>query len=68
MSGVPGKELNAHQVQLIAVCTLCLISSTTVVGLRFFARHVAGVKFWWDDCAAIVALVSLRFFMFVDVR
>ena len=59
MSGAPGGgELNHRQVTLIAVCTLCLVLSTVVVGLRLLARHLSEVKYWWDDAAAIAALVG----------
>lgn len=51
------KGYNTHQVQLIYVTSFCLISSTFAVGLRLLARRQFGIKLWWDDYIAVIALV-----------
>ena len=51
------KDYNRHQVQLIYVTSFCLISSTLAVGLRLLARRKFGIKLWWDDYIAVLALV-----------
>lgn len=57
-SGVPGEGFNNRQVQIIAVCTLCVTLSTLAVGLRLLVRRVASAAhMWWDDWFTIVALV-----------
>ncbi|MCJ1265139.1 hypothetical protein MMC22_005014 [Lobaria immixta] len=51
------KDYNSHQVQLIYVTSFCLISSTLAVGLRLLARRKFGIKLWWDDYIAVLALI-----------
>lgn len=48
---------NSHQVQLIYVTSFCLISSTFAIALRILARRQFGIKLWWDDYIAVLALV-----------
>lgn len=52
------KNYNSHQVQLIYVTSFCLISSTLAVSFRLLARRKFGIKLWWDDYIAILALVG----------
>lgn len=66
MSGVAQKQLNSQQIRLVAVCTVCLLLSTTVIALRLLARRASGVKFWWDDHVAILALVRRNIFFAAD--
>lgn len=53
-------DYNDHQIQLIAVTSFCLISSTLAVILRLIARRQFAIKLWWDDYACIVALAGLK--------
>ena len=47
-----------RQVQLIAVCTACLVLSTAAVGLRLLVRRFGSVANpWWDDWITVLALV-----------
>lgn len=57
MNDGSNEGLNNRQIQLIAVTTTCLILSTSVVVLRFYARWITAAHYWWDDWIAIVALV-----------
>ena len=58
MSGVPGEGFTNRQIQIVAVCTTCLTLSTIAIGLRLLVRRViATADLWWDDWAAILALV-----------
>ena len=43
---------------LIAVSVFFIVVTTIVVPLRFFARYLANVGFWWDDWILLVAWVS----------
>lgn len=48
-----------RQIQIIAVCTTCLIVSTIAIALRLLVRRViATASLWWDDWVAILALVT----------
>ena len=58
MSGVSGEGFTNRQVQIVAVCTTCLILSTIAIALRLLVRRViAIVDLSWDDWAAMLALV-----------
>lgn len=59
MSGVPGKSFDNRQVQLIAVTSACLVSSTLVIVLRLIVRWSSAAVLWWDDWVAVLALVWL---------
>ena len=53
-----GSEYSVRQVQLIAVCTICMTLSVTVVGLRLLVRRIGSVaNSWWDDWVTVLALV-----------
>ena len=58
MSGPHRQAMNVRQIQIVAVCTLCLVLSTAAIILRLLARRISTVKYWWDDGTAILALVS----------
>ena len=54
-----GAGYSERQVQLVAVCTLCLVLSTIAVALRLLVRRFGSVaNTWWDDWITVVALVS----------
>lgn len=55
-----GSGYSVRQVQLIAVCTICMVLSTTVVGLRLLVRRIGSVaNTWWDDWVTVLALVCI---------
>lgn len=55
-----GSGYSVRQVQLIAVCTICMTLSVTVVGLRLLVRRMGSVaNSWWDDWVTVLALVCL---------
>lgn len=59
MAAKSGSGYSARQVQLIAVCTICMTLSVTVVGLRLLVRRISSVaNSWWDDWVTVLALVA----------
>lgn len=59
MSWVTDDPYNTRQIHLFVTTSLCMGISTVVVGLRLLGRRLVGVKLWWDDCVAVLALVCL---------
>lgn len=57
MGWVTDKPYNVHQIHIFIATGLCLGLSTAVVGLRLLGRRLVGVKLWWDDCVAVLALL-----------
>lgn len=47
-----------HQPQLLAVTSVLLALSTTLVVLRLVSRGISSMKWWFDDLAIIIALVG----------
>lgn len=59
MSWVTDEPYNVRQIHLFVATGLGMGLSTVVVGLRLLGRRLVGVKLWWDDCVAVLALVCL---------
>lgn len=66
MSWVTDESWNARQLRLFVATGLCMGISTVVVGLRLLGRRLIGVKLWWDDCVAVLALVYMNQILRVD--
>lgn len=51
------EPFNSRQIRVIAVLSLITILSTLAVILRFLSRRISHAKIWYDDYAAVAALV-----------
>lgn len=57
----PGIDLSEDRTAEIAFPDWIFLALATVaVGLRLYSRVFTKVSFWWDDLAAVIALVSSR--------
>lgn len=66
MGWVTNDPYNTRQIQMFVTTGLCMGLSTVVVGLRLLGRRLVGVKLWWDDCIAVLALVCLTGIPWID--
>lgn len=56
--GFSPAEYHENRVAAVwGVAVSCVVVSVLSLVLRFLARHVSGVVFWWDDWFALANLV-----------
>ena len=58
MCSLPGMQsmCDSHTHILVGVCTVLLVLATTAVAMRFVARRLSALPFWWDDMAILLSL------------